>query len=77
MKFLTFKTKNDNEIRFGFKSYEKVIDIGLAAKWLYEKKNDNSFINIPLTLHRALEEWDQNFTLLNLMKKLILLKLLA
>ena len=64
MKFLTFKTKNDNEIRFGFKSYEKVIDIGLAAKWLYEKKNDNSFINIPLTLHRALEEWDQNFTLL-------------
>ena len=64
MKFLTFKTKNDNEIRFGFKSYEKVIDIGLAAKWLYEKKNDNSFINIPLTLHKALEKWDQNFTLL-------------
>ena len=64
MKFLTFKTKNDNEIRFGFKSYKKVIDIGLAAKWLYEKKNDNSFINIPLTLHRALEERDQNFTLL-------------
>jgi 2-keto-4-pentenoate hydratase/2-oxohepta-3-ene-1,7-dioic acid hydratase in catechol pathway len=64
MKFLTFKTKNDNEIRFGFKSYEKVIDIGLAAKWLFEKKNDNSFINIPLTLHKALEEWDQNFTLL-------------
>ena len=64
MKFLTFKTKNDNEIRFGFKSYKKVIDIGLAAKWLYEKKNDNSFINIPLTLHKALEKWDQNFTLL-------------
>lgn len=64
MKFLTFKTKNDNEIRFGFKSYEKVIDIGLAAKWLYEKKNDNSFINIPLTLHKALEKWDQNFKLL-------------
>ena len=64
MKFLTFKTKNDNEIRFGFKSYEKVIDIGLAAKWFYEKKNDNSFINIPLTLHKALEKWDQNFTLL-------------
>ena len=64
MKFLTFKTKNDNEIRFGFKSYEKVVDIGLAAKWLYEKKNDNSFINIPLTLHKALEKWDQNFTLL-------------
>ena len=64
MKFLTFKTKNDNEIRFGFKSYEKVIDIGLAAKWLYEKKNDNSFINIPLTLHKALEKWDQNFRLL-------------
>ena len=64
MKFLTFKSKNDNEIRFGFKSYEKVIDIGLAAKWLYEKKNDNSFINIPLTLHKALENWDQNFTLL-------------
>lgn len=64
MKFLTFKTKNDNEIRFGFKSYEKVVDIGLAAKWLYEKKNDNSFINIPLTLHKALEKWDQNFKLL-------------
>ena len=64
MKFLTFKTKNDNETRFGFKSYEKVIDIGLAAKWLYEKKNDNSFINIPLTLHKALEKWDQNFKLL-------------
>ena len=64
MKFLTFKTKNDNEIRFGFKSYEKVIDIGLAAKWLHEKKNDNSFINIPLTLHKALEKWDQNFRLL-------------
>ena len=64
MKFLTFKTKNDNEIRFGFKSYEKVIDIGLAAKWLYEKNNDNSFINIPLTLHKALEKWDQNFKLL-------------
>ena len=64
MKFLTFKTKNDNEIRFGFKSYKKVIDIGLAAKWLYEKKNDNSFINIPLTLHKALEKWDQNFRLL-------------
>ena len=64
MKFLTFKTKNDNEIRFGFKSYEKVVDIGLAAKWLYEKKNDNSFINIPLTLHKALEKWDQNFRLL-------------
>ena len=64
MKFLTFKTKNDNETRFGFKSYEKVIDIGLAAKWLYEKKNDNSFINIPLTLHKALEKWDQNFRLL-------------
>ena len=64
MKFLTFKTKNDNEIRFGFKSYEKVVDIRLAAKWLYEKKNDNSFINIPLTLHKALEKWDHNFTLL-------------
>ena len=67
MKFLTFKTKNDNEIRFGFKSYEKVIDIGLAAKWLYEKKNDNSFINIPLTLHKALEKWDQNFRLLKVL----------
>jgi 2-keto-4-pentenoate hydratase/2-oxohepta-3-ene-1,7-dioic acid hydratase in catechol pathway len=71
MKFLTFKTKNDNEIRFGFKSDEKVIDIRLAAKWLYEKKNDNSFISIPSTLHKALENWDQNFSLLKALDSIL------
>ena len=37
MKFVTFKTQEAKETRFGFKSSERIIDIGLVAKWLHEK----------------------------------------
>ncbi|MBT7424408.1 MAG: fumarylacetoacetate hydrolase family protein [Candidatus Marinimicrobia bacterium] len=68
MKFVTFKTQEAKETRFGFKSSERIIDIGLVAKWLHEKNNDDRFINIPTSLHRALENWDENFNLLKILE---------
>ena len=67
MKFLTFKTSDNNEIRFGFKHSESIIDIGLAAKWLYENYNDDRFIKIPATLHKSLKNWDENFKSLKIL----------
>jgi len=72
MKFLTFKTSDTNEIRFGFKHSESIIDIGLAAKWLYENHNDDRFIKIPATLHKSLKNWDENFKSLKILESLII-----
>ena len=64
MKFLTYSTKENNDIKFGFKSGNRIVDIRSAALWLSENKNDNRFISLPETLIKALDNWDENFSLL-------------
>jgi len=48
--------------RFGFKKDEYIIDVIRAAIWANENKGDSSYLEIPSTLKRALEDWDTNFT---------------
>ena len=68
MKFVTYSTSENNEPKFGFKSNESIIDIQLAATWMNEKENDNRFLSIPKSLIKALNNWDHNFSLLEVLK---------
>ena len=67
MKFVTYSTSENNEPKFGFKSNESIIDIQLAATWMNEKENDNRFLSIPKSLIKALNNWDHNFSLLEVL----------
>ena len=47
--------------RFGFKKDEYIIDVIRAAIWANENNGDSSYLEIPSTLKRTLENWDTNF----------------
>ena len=61
MKFVTYTLDGGAQPRFGFKKDEYIIDVIRAAIWANEINGDTSFLEIPSTLKRALENWDSNF----------------
>ena len=62
MKFVTYTLDGGAQPRFGFKKDEYIIDVIRAAIRANEINGDTSFLEIPSTLKRALENWDSNFT---------------
>ena len=62
MKFVTYTLDGGAQPRFGFKKDEYIIDVIRAAIWANEKNGDSSFLEIPSTLKKALENWDVNFS---------------
>tara|TARA_A100001037_G_C15153065_1_gene640960 strand:+ start:4132 stop:5118 length:987 start_codon:yes stop_codon:yes gene_type:complete len=64
MKFVTYTLADSSQPRFGFKKDEYIIDVIRAAVWANENNGDISFLEIPTTLKRALENWDENFAIL-------------
>ena len=61
MKFVTYMLDGSTQSRFGFKKNEYIIDVIRAAIWAKETQSDLSFLEIPATLKKALENWDTNF----------------
>ena len=61
MKFVTYMLDGSTQPRFGFKNNEYIIDVIRAAIWAKETHADPSFLEIPSTLKKALENWDTNF----------------
>jgi len=61
MKFVTYTLDGGAQPRFGFKKDEYIIDVIRATIWVNEKNGDSSFLEIPSTLKKALENWDTNF----------------
>lgn len=61
MKFVTYTLDGGAQPRFGFKKDEYIIDVIRAAIWANENNGDTSFLEIPSTLKRALENWDTYF----------------
>ena len=61
MKFVTYMLDGSTQPRFGFKKNENIIDVIRAAIWVKETHADLSFLEIPSTLKKALENWDINF----------------
>jgi len=61
MKFVTYMLDGSTQPRFGFKKNEYIIDVIRAAIWAKETHADLSFLEIPSTLKKALENWDINF----------------
>ncbi|MDC3166548.1 fumarylacetoacetate hydrolase family protein, partial [Candidatus Marinimicrobia bacterium] len=60
MKFATFTTNVNKNPRYGFKKEKYIVDILYLSKFLQEK-NDNRFLNLPVSLKEALEDWNKNF----------------
>tara|TARA_Y100001970_G_scaffold292013_1_gene431511 strand:+ start:933 stop:1919 length:987 start_codon:yes stop_codon:yes gene_type:complete len=60
MKFVTYSLGEGTNYRFGFKKNEYVVDIIRASIWANENQGDFSYLEIPSTLKKALENWDFN-----------------
>ena len=60
MKFVTYILDGGAQPRFGFKKDQYIIDVIRAAIWANENNGDPSFLEIPSTLKRALENWSSN-----------------
>ena len=69
MKFLTYTEQRDTNQKFGFKIQKHIINVNLAAKWVNEDQNDNTFLSIPGDLKSNLAEWDKFFPLLQELKR--------
>ncbi len=61
MKFATYRYNRNEKSRFGFKRKNYIVDIEKSAKWVEEKNNDTTFMEIPSTLKEALNNWEINF----------------
>jgi len=60
MKFVTYILDGGAQPRFGFIKNQYIIDVIRAAIWANENNGDSSFLEIPSTLKRALENWSSN-----------------
>jgi len=60
MKFVTYSIGEGTNYRFGFKKNEYIVDIIRASIWANETKGNFSYLEIPSTLKKALENWDVN-----------------
>ena len=60
MKLATYKAKDIRDARYGFKRGEYIVDVLYLYKFLQEKNDDTRFLNLPLSLKKALKNWDQN-----------------
>ena len=72
MKFVTYKNSFDSLIHFGFKHGENIIDIHASSNWIKEEMNDDSYLSIPISLKKALENWDVNLKKLKDLEKIII-----
>jgi len=68
MKFVTYKTQNVNENRFGYIFGDWIIDIHRAVQLLNESDKNNNYSQIPDTLKGSLSNWNTNFQLLQEMQ---------
>ena len=62
MKFVTYTLDNNARPRFGFKKDDYIVDVIRSAIWNNENNQDPSFLEIPSTLKKALENWDTHFS---------------
>ena len=69
MKLATFKAKDIKDARYGFKRGEYIVDILYLSKFLQEKNDDTRFLNLPLSLKKALKNWDQNLRKFKMLDK--------
>mgnify|MGYP001208317877 FL=1 len=60
MKFVTYSLGEGTNYRFGFKKNEYIVDTIRASIWANENQGDFSYLEIPSTLKKALENWDVN-----------------
>ena len=61
MKFVTYSLGEGTNYRFGFKKDDYIIDTIRASIWANENLGDFSYLEIPSTLKKSLENWDENF----------------
>jgi len=60
MKFVTYSLGEGTNYRFGFKKNDYIIDTIRASIWANESQGDFSYLEIPSSLKKALENWDIN-----------------
>ena len=72
MKFVTYKNSFDSLTHFGFKHGENIIDIHASANWVKKEMGDDSFLSIPISLKKTLENWDTNLKKLRDLEKIII-----
>jgi len=62
MKFVTYALDKNTRPRFGFKKDDYIVDVIRSAIWNNENNQDPSFLEIPSTLKKTLENWDTHFS---------------
>ena len=62
MKFVTYTLDNNSRPRFGYKKDDYIVDVIRSAIWNNENNQDPSFLEIPSTLKKTLENWDTHFS---------------
>ena len=62
MKFVTYTLDDNARPRFGFKKDDYIVDVIRSAIWYNENNQDPSFLEIPSTLKKTLENWDTHFS---------------
>ena len=71
MKFATYRYNENEKPRFGYKRKNYIVDIEKSAKWVEEKNNDKTFMEIPSTLKEALNNWEINFKKISHLNQII------
>jgi fumarylacetoacetate (FAA) hydrolase len=69
MKFVTYKTQNINENRFGYLVDDNIIDIQYASTFLNESNGEQKYLSIPPSLKKSLANWKDVFPMLQGLKK--------
>ena len=68
MRFVTYKSKNNEKNKFGYLEDGTIIDITEAKKWLNDSRGIQNYLTIPNSLQESLSNWDTHFKLLKEMK---------
>lgn len=68
MKFVTYKSKDNEKNKFGYIDDGAIIDITQAKKWLNDSRGIQNYLTIPNSLQESLSNWDTHFKLLQEMK---------
>lgn len=68
MKFVTYKSKDNEQNKFGYIENDNIIDITEAKKWLNDSMGNQNYLTIPNSLQESLSNWDTYFNLIQGMK---------
>jgi len=69
MKFVTYKTQNVNENRFGYLANDHIMDIQSAINFLNETNGEQKYLSIPSSLQKSLSNWKDIFPMLQILKE--------